>query len=253
MAKPREIELSPETVIPILYEDRAILAIDKPSGWILAPDSWDQTARNLQLALVSSLNSGAFWSRSRNLKYIRFIHRLDSETSGVLLLAKNAGVLPVYSRLFESRQVEKTYLAVVKGIPSQTQWTCTATLAPDPHQAGRMLANIPDGKPCETRFEVIKTGPGCALVRARPLTGRTHQLRVHLACSGHPIINDSLYGSLSPMFAQAPAALRAISLAYQDPFQKHPVRISAPNEEFLARYGFGGAPKANNNATDSGG
>src|SRR5262245_3231862 len=119
MAKPSHIELPDGTRIPILYEDRSVLAIDKPSGWMLAPDSWEQTGRNLQLALNSSINAGDFWARSRNLKFLRFVHRLDADTSGVLLLAKSSGALRALSELIESRRVEKLYLAVVHGIPRQ--------------------------------------------------------------------------------------------------------------------------------------
>src|SRR5258708_40246498 len=88
MAKPKNIELSDgEIVIPILYEDRSVLAVDRPPGWMLAPDSWDQTGRNRQLALQSSLNAGDFYARSRNLRFVRYIHRLVWETSGGLLPA----------------------------------------------------------------------------------------------------------------------------------------------------------------------
>src|SRR5579859_6390875 len=108
MAKPKHIELAEGRLqIPILYEDRSVLALDKPAGWMLAPDSWDQTGRNLQLALQSSLNAGDFWARSRNLKFLRFIHRLDAETTGITLFAKSAGALNAYSELFETRSVEK--------------------------------------------------------------------------------------------------------------------------------------------------
>src|SRR5438046_2988088 len=119
MAKPDRIELPEGTVIPILYEDRSVLAIDKPAGWLLAPDSWNKTGRNLQLALRSSIEAGDFWAHARNLKFLRFVHRLDAETSGVLLLVKSPGAVPAYSALFESRAVKKIYLAVVEGIPSQ--------------------------------------------------------------------------------------------------------------------------------------
>src|ERR1700722_6211034 len=139
MAKPKIIELNDgEIVIPILYEDRSVLALDKPAGWMLAPDSWDQTGRNLQLALHSSINAGDFWARSRNLKYLRFIHRLDAETTGVTLFAKSPGALRAYSELFEKRRVEKHYLAVVHGVPKQSQWTCSLSLMPDPGMKGRM-------------------------------------------------------------------------------------------------------------------
>jgi len=101
MAKPKAIELADGTSIPILYEDRSVLAIDKPAGWLLAPDFWDKTGRNLQLALQSSIQAGDFWARSRNLKFLRFVHRLDEDTTGVLLLVKSVGAVPAYSALFD--------------------------------------------------------------------------------------------------------------------------------------------------------
>src|SRR6185436_13953576 len=118
------IEFPTGLSIPILYEDRSVMAIDKPAGWMLAPDSWDKTGRNLQLALNSSVAARDFWASSRNLKYLRFIHRLDADTSGLLLLAKSPGALATFSELFETRRVEKKYLAVVCGIPKESRWTC---------------------------------------------------------------------------------------------------------------------------------
>src|SRR5215831_2735876 len=106
MAKPNFIELPTGETIPILYEDRSVLAIDKPRGWMLVPFSWQKTNRNLQAALTSSIAAGDFWARSRNLRYLRFVHRLDADTSGILLLAKSPGALRTYSELFESRRME---------------------------------------------------------------------------------------------------------------------------------------------------
>ncbi len=80
MAKPKQIDLPDGARIPILYEDRAVLAIDKPAGWLLAPDSWDRTSRNLQLALMSSIRGGDYWARSRNLQFLRFAHRRSRPT-----------------------------------------------------------------------------------------------------------------------------------------------------------------------------
>src|SRR5580698_9680232 len=123
MAKPKNIELGKGGIsIPILYEDRSVLALDKPGGWMLAPDSWDRTGRNLHLALQSSLNAGDFWARSRGLKYLRFVHRLDAETTGITLFAKSPGALKAYSEMFEEHRVEKYYLAVVHGIPKESAW-----------------------------------------------------------------------------------------------------------------------------------
>src|SRR5262252_8962645 len=111
MAKPNFIELPTGETIPILYEDRSVLAIDKPAGWMLVPFSWQKTSRNLQAALTSSIAARDFWARSRNLKFLRFVHRLDAETTGILLLAKSHGAVEAFGNLFESRKMEKSYLA----------------------------------------------------------------------------------------------------------------------------------------------
>jgi RluA family pseudouridine synthase len=260
MPKPRQIDLPDGTVIPILYEDRAILAIDKPAGWLLVPTEWEQTSRNLQRALESAINGGEFWARSRNLKYLRFVHRLDADTSGVLLLAKSPGAMRPYSKMFESREVEKLYVAVVKGAPKQQEWTCRLSIEPDPRRRGCMRAatgkparpnadHAFEAKAAETAFRVLQAGPDSALVEARPITGRTHQIRVHLLAAGHPVVGDVDYGDVPASGERRSGwdismALRAISVAYRDPFTGKPVRIDAPWHEFSAKYGFK-RPKAN--------
>jgi RluA family pseudouridine synthase len=230
MAKPNSIELPDGPRVDILYEDRSVLAIDKPPGWMLAPVSWDKTSRNLHRALMLSMQAGDFWARSRNLRYIRFIHRLDAETSGVVLLAKNPGALSVMSRLFETRRMGKKYLAVVRGLPAQTRWTCRLKIASEVDATGRMQVDERWGKEAETVFVVLQKGLGSALIEAAPVTGRTHQIRVHLAAAGHPVLGDALYGDKGPALA-----LRAVEISYTDPFQKRPVRILAPTEDFLRR------------------
>jgi RluA family pseudouridine synthase len=194
MAKPDHIELPTGERIPILYEDRSVLAIDKPAGWMLVPFSWQKTSRNLQAALTSSIGAGDFWARSRGLKYLRFVHRLDADTSGVLLLGKSPGALNSLGALFEGRRMEKVYLAVVCGAPAQSEWTCRLKLAPDPGEVGRMKADARHGKDAETHFLLLQTRDQASLVEARPVTGRTHQIRVHLAEFGHPVVGDMLYG-----------------------------------------------------------
>jgi RluA family pseudouridine synthase len=230
MAKPNIIELPDGTRVDILYEDRSVMAIDKPPGWMLAPVSWDKTSRNLHRELMLSMQAGEFWAHSRNLRYIRFIHRLDADTSGVVLLARNAGALSVMSRLFETRQMRKKYLAVVRGVPAQKSWTCRLKITAEPDNEGRIQIDARHGREAETAFVVLEQGPASALIEASPLTGRTHQIRVHLASAGHPILGDVLYGEPGPALA-----LRAVELSYTDPFQKRPVRILAPKEKFLQR------------------
>lgn len=230
------IELPTGQSIAILYEDRSALAIDKPRGWMLAPSTWQKTSRNLQSALSASISAGDFWARSRGLKYLRFVHRLDAGTSGVLLAAKSQGAVRGYSQLFQSRRMIKVYLAVVHGKPRQPAWTCRVKLGRDARQPERVIADARQGKPAETHFRVLRIGPSAALVEARPLTGRTHQIRVHLAQAGLPILGDDLYGRRDETHLNL--ALRSAALAYEDPFSGRPVEIRAPMDAFGKEYGF---------------
>lgn len=242
VAKTAFIEIIGEQ-IPILYEDRSVLAIDKPRGWILAPYSWQKTSRNLQAAITSSVAAREFWARSRNLKYLRHIHRLDADTSGILLFAKTPGGLESFSRLFESRAMEKVYLAVVDGKPREGQWVCRLGVEPDPEVIGRMRVSD-QGKESETGFSVLESRGGRTLVEAHPLTGRTHQIRLHLTQAGCPIVGDRLYGrpaGLADKGKKYPnLGLRAIFLGYRDPFTRRDVQIRAPTGTFLKEFGFGG-------------
>jgi 23S rRNA pseudouridine1911/1915/1917 synthase len=235
MPKPNCIELPECEPIPILFEDRSVLAIDKPRGWMLAPFSWQKTSRNLPAAITSSIAAGDFWARSRGLKFLRHVHRLDADTSGILLFAKSIGAVQVISDLFEDRRMEKTYLAVVAGQPRQASWTCQYRLAPDPRQFGRMQVDARLGKDAETRFQQLATQGEFTLLEAKPVTGRTHQIRVHLAEDGLPIVGDELYGRRD---RDLPLGLRAVQLVFLNPFTKKRVDIRAPRENFMKQFGF---------------
>ena len=238
MPKSTFIELAEEVRIPILYEDRSVLAVDKPVGWLVAPSTWERTARNLQRAIDSSVNGREFWAASRNLRFLKFVHRLDAETSGVLLFVKSPGAMGAYSDLFQSRVAGKQYLAVVEGKPSLREWTCELPISEDPAGRGRMRIDKRQGKPACTHFRVLESSEGTALILVEPITGRTHQIRLHLASDKLPILGDPFYGSKSSGPGEFPMALRAIGLAYTDPFTKKPVAIRAPAGDFVRAFGF---------------
>jgi 23S rRNA pseudouridine955/2504/2580 synthase/23S rRNA pseudouridine1911/1915/1917 synthase len=142
--------------------------------------------------------------------------------------------------MFESRRMEKTYFCVTAIEPREMEWTCRLALAPDPNRVARMMVDEKEGKGSETHFRVIEKIPGLTLVEARPVTGRTHQIRVHMAESGCPIVSDELYGRQT---GKLEFGLRAVRLAYSDPFTRKPVEILAGTKYFLKDYGFTFVPE----------
>jgi hypothetical protein len=202
---------------------------------MLGPDDGDHVDRSLHRALVDSIEAGDWWARSRNLKFLRFVHRLDAPTTGVLLFSKSQGAMPALSRVFAERTVKKAYLAVTDGVPSLGEWVCREPLGPDLVEHGKhRVDHSPEGKPAETGFRVLGSREGRALVLALPVTGRTHQIRLHLAHAGCPVAGDILYGRKD----FHGLALRAFRLEYPDPFLRRPTLIIAPTEGFCRRYGY---------------
>jgi 23S rRNA pseudouridine1911/1915/1917 synthase len=244
VSRPRIIELGEtreRVQIPILYEDRSVLVIDKPAGWMLVPFSWQSTQRNLPAAIASSIKAGDFWARSRNLKFLRNVHRLDAETTGILLWVKSLGGVRPYSDLFKSRRMRKTYLAIVHETPKASAWVCRDPLGRDPRSVGRMRVDPKAGQPAETHFRTVATHRGMTLLEAMPVTGRTHQIRVHLLRAGCPVVGDERYNPARVSTRQDqpfPMGLRAVALSYRDPFLQKPVHITAPVQDFLRAFGF---------------
>lgn len=254
MAKTNFIELGDGEQIPILYEDRTVLAIDKPAGWMLVPVSWQKTDRNLHAAILSSIEARDFWARSRNLKFLRHVHRLDAETSGILLMVKSPGAVRPFSDLFEARTVEKRYLVVVDGSPKKDEWTCNLPLGPDPNQIGRQRVDSREGKTAVTHFRVLQRKEHSALLEAFPVTGRTHQIRLHAKESGCPVVGDPLYGNYRQAGDEevAPMGLRSVYLSYKDPFGRRQVWIRAPEDAFMKTFGFTREPRPPQAAPEAG-
>ena len=180
--------------IPVLFEDEHLLALDKPAGLLTSPDRYDPNRPNLMKLLHAAIAVGKPWARERNLTYLANAHRLDFETSGVILLAKNKPALVALANLFGSEKPHKKYLALVRGAPAEDKFTVDAPLAPHPVKIGLMRVDPKNGKKSKTEFEVLEKFSGWTLVAGRPLTGRTHQIRVHLRHVDLPIVGDELYG-----------------------------------------------------------
>lgn len=176
----------PEIKLQVLYEDDDCAVISKPVGLL----SHSKGAYNPEATVES-------WLKSR-LKGITgdragIVHRLDRATSGVMIVAKTPEALLWLQKQFSQRKVKKTYLAVVEGELKQTEAVIDMPIERNPKkpQTFRVGSN---GKPAVTAYKVVKTGNHCSLVELKPETGRTHQLRVHLAQIGHPIVGDTFYG-----------------------------------------------------------
>lgn len=172
----------------LIAETPDVLAFDKPSG--LPSQTRGNRARNLDHLL---------WAFARsNGKRPRLIHRLDSGTSGVIIAAKTKPAAVLLSEAFAGREVEKTYLAVVSGGPMEEVGVVDAPIARVEHDRGsKMIAGHEKGKRAVTRWRVVARGDDRALLELKPETGRMHQIRVHLAHVGWPILGDGIYGEVA--------------------------------------------------------
>jgi RluA family pseudouridine synthase len=236
--------------ITVLFEDGALLALDKPAGLLLQPDRSDPQRPSLMKLLHTGIAEKKPWAQQRLLSYLMPAHRLDFETGGVLLFAKNKSTLVALANLFGSNCPLLTCHALVHGRPTGAAFEVDVPLAPHPAQAGLVRVDRTRGKRSQTRCELLETFSGYSLLQCRPLTGRAHQIRVHLQHHGLPVVGDSVYGgkplllsTLKPGFYLKPqrterpllarAALHAAQLAFEHPQTGAPVTIEAPQPKDL--------------------
>jgi len=188
---------SPEThefwEIPVVFEDEHLLAIDKPAALLTSPDSDDPKRPNLMRLLHAGIAEGKPWARARGLTYLANAHRLDFETTGVLLLAKNKPALVTLADMFGIEKPLKTCITLVQGTPEADEFEVDASLAPHPTSAGLMRVDPKRGKHARTRFSVITKFRGYTLLKCEPFTDRPHQIRVHLRHVQLSVLGDSLY------------------------------------------------------------
>jgi tRNA pseudouridine32 synthase / 23S rRNA pseudouridine746 synthase len=171
-------------MVPILFEDDNLIAVNKPEGMAAVP-----LRRPDGQSLVEVL------STQRNEK-LYIVHRIDRDTSGLILFARNEQTHRWLNRQFETRSISKTYLAVVHGVMDQGTGSIDKPLRR--FGSGRVAVDCDRGKPCLTEFRVLRRSPSFTLVEAHPHTGRQHQIRVHFYSIGHPVAGDPLYGSTPP-------------------------------------------------------
>jgi RluA family pseudouridine synthase len=180
--------------IPVLFEDGDLLVLDKPSGLLVSPDRLDAERPSLMKLLHAGIELQKPWAKERHLTYLANAHRLDFETSGVILLAKNKPALVELANLFGSEKPLKKYVAIAWGAPPEKNFEVDAKLAPHPLKIGQMRVDPREGKKSKTGFEVLEQYSDWCLLRCAPLTDRTHQIRMHLKHAGFPVVGDELYG-----------------------------------------------------------
>lgn len=206
----------------VIHLDEQVFVINKPAGFSILPEGWEPDATYLLKILEEE--HGKIW----------VVHRLDKITSGVMVFARTADAHRALNRQFERHEVEKVYHAIVEGNPPWEEKICKMPLKINVGHKHRTAVDHKRGKPSETHFKVLRRRRTGALLEARPLTGRTHQIRAHLYALGFPLLGDVLYGGTETGLIARPA-LHALSLSFTHPESGQPVAYSAPYPDDMRR------------------
>jgi 23S rRNA pseudouridine1911/1915/1917 synthase len=232
--RPSTSDIPPENIpLEVLHEDEALLVLNKPAGLVVHPavGNWRGTLVNALLHRWGGSLPGLDPQRPG------LVHRLDKDTSGVIVIAKDPAALADLAGQFRRREVEKRYVALVWGRLRDKRGTLNAPLGRNPAHRERMAVRS-GGRAAVTQYEVIAVGQRVTYVRLMPKTGRTHQLRVHLAALGHPIVGDAVYGAARRRASQSligRQALHAQTIAFVHPKTgRRVVYAAAEPEDFVA-------------------
>ena len=252
------LSLVPEDIpLEVLYEDEYFLAINKPADMVVHP-SFGHSSGTLVNAVLAYLGRGSGFGGQETIEIaarqmehegvggfvvadprpptpdsgsanIRpgIVHRLDKGTTGVILVAKDSKTQEMLSHLFKERSMKKTYRAIVEGNAKKEQWTVKGNIGRHPIERKKMAVLKTGGRSAETAFRVLKVLNGFTYLEAYPKTGRTHQIRVHLAHGGYPIVGDETYGKKAKALAPRPL-LHAYRIEFIHPVKDIPVKIEAP-------------------------
>jgi len=185
-------ELVPENIpLEILFEDKNVLVINKPAGMVVHPSAGHATGTLVHAVLAHCVDLQGISGELRP----GIVHRLDKDTSGIILVAKNDRTLHNLQTQFKNRQVKKVYFALVDGTPPTPSGRIEAEIARDPSHRKKMAVVTPGkGRPAVSEYETVRNYGAHTLLKVHPLTGRTHQIRLHLAFLGTPIVGDGVYG-----------------------------------------------------------
>ena len=222
---PAETRLRPQSIpLEILYEDDALFVINKPAGMVVHPGAGHPQATLVHAALAHAPEVEAVGDASRP----GIVHRLDKDTSGVMVLAKTNEALKHLQQQFRRREVEKLYLGLVDGAPPSPTGQIEAPLARSPRHRKRIaVVQAPGSRLAVTRFQTRERFPRHSLLELRPLTGRTHQIRVHLQFLGCPVVGDRVYGRKQPTLPVARQQLHAWRLTFRLPGDSQPRTFEA--------------------------
>ena len=229
--EPKAVDIAPkEMPLDIVYEDDDLLVINKPKGLVVHPaagHSDDTLVNGLLYALGDDL-SGINGELRPGI-----VHRIDKDTSGLLAVAKNALAHTMLASQLKDHSMARTYEAIVCGVIKEDSGTVDAPIGRHPSDRKKMCVTQRNSKPAVTHWEVIRRYRGYTHIRCKLETGRTHQIRVHMAYIGHPILGDTVYGHKKPELGQSSQCLHAGTLCFAHPRDGHPVVVYAELPQYF--------------------